>query len=704
MLSATDPNGKTITADYTTDPYFWRPDYTLDQIGNKTTLAYSGQTAVESALLFNSNQSVTDLRSTVDGFGRSILNQKGQTPSPTEYDSAETDYNVMGQPSRSTMPFQAAAGATNSSAPSTTTTYDALGRPTLVTDGGGGTVSYQYINNDVLQTAGPIQNFSKQLEYDGLGRLTSVCEITAVSGSGSCGQSNAKGFLTKYTYDALGNLLTVTQNAQPGAIGGQQTRTYAYDNLSRLTSEKNPETGNLATNYTYDSVSYGGCVVSANPTDLVLKTDPHGNGSCYVHDALHRVLSIGQTSGSPNGAVTPDSCFTYDSATVNGVSMPNAKLHLAEAYTVSRGGGCGAAKLTDEGFGYDADGNPTDLYESTPHSGGYYHSKVSYWPNGALDTLQLLNNSGGAFFPTLTYGAEGEGRPSSVTAASGQSPVSSATYTLSGTTEPIGSLTNVTFGSLDSDSFQYNPNTGRMKQYSLNVNGQSLVGQLNWNSNGTLGQLAITDPFNSADNQTCTDTYDDLARVSGNNCTPSVWAQTFSYDPFGNISKSGSISWQPTYSTASNNQYLAGWNGVSYDPDGNLLNDSFNLYTWDGYGNLASANGAAITYDALDRMVENDNGSYQLTYSPGGTQPLATFAGQTLEGTHILLPGGAMAIYNSSGLQQYNHPDWLGSAKLFSSPTRTAQAAMSYAPFGEGYAGGISNGFPTGALCARRMP
>jgi RHS repeat-associated protein len=115
----------------------------------------------------------------------------------------------------------------------------------------------------------------------------------------------------------------------------------------------------------------------------------------------------------------------------------------------------------------------------------------------------------------------------------------------------------------------------------------------------------------------------------------------------------------------------------------------FNHYTWDGYGNLASANGAAITYDALDRMVENDNGSYQLTYSPGGTQPLATFAGQTLEGTHILLPGGAMAIYNSSGLQQYNHPDWLGSAKLFSSPTRTAQAAMSYAPFGEGYAGGI---------------
>jgi hypothetical protein len=101
------------------------------------------------------------------------------------------------------------------------------------------------------------------------------------------------------------------------------------------------------------------------------------------------------------------------------------------------------------------------------------------------------------------------------------------------------------------------------------------------------------------DNQTCTDTYDDLARVSGNNCG-STWAQTFSFDAFGNVSKSGSISWQPTYnSPANNNPYLTGWNGASYDADGSLLNDTFNTYTWDAYGNLASANAATITYDAL---------------------------------------------------------------------------------------------------------
>jgi YD repeat-containing protein len=96
--------------------------------------------------------------------------------------------------------------------------YDALGRPTKILDGSGGTVQYQYIGNDVLQSVSGSQTFKKQFEYDGLGRLTSVCEITAGTTTwpgGTCAQStNATGYWTKYTYDVLNNLLTVTQNAQ----------------------------------------------------------------------------------------------------------------------------------------------------------------------------------------------------------------------------------------------------------------------------------------------------------------------------------------------------------------------------------------------------------------------------------------------------------------------------------------------------------
>ena len=47
---------------------------------------------------------------------------------------------------------------------------------------------------------------------------------------------------TSYTYDALGNLVTVNQ--------GTQTRSFAYSSLSRLLTATNPESGTIG--YTYD--------------------------------------------------------------------------------------------------------------------------------------------------------------------------------------------------------------------------------------------------------------------------------------------------------------------------------------------------------------------------------------------------------------------------------------------------------------------
>jgi hypothetical protein len=168
------------------------------------------------------------------------------------------------------------------------------------------------------------------------------------------------------------------------------------------------------------------------------------------------------------------------------------------------------------------------------------------------------------------------------------------------------------------------------------------------------------------DNQTCTNTYDDLARLSGNNCG-NVWAQTFSYDAFGNVSKSGSISWQPNYTNAAN-QYLGGWNGVSYDKNGNLLNDTFNTYTWDIFGDLASANAATVTYDALGRMVELNGGpnapTAQFVRSPSGGAVVET-AGQNLLQSILPLPGGGYTLsYGPSNITYYAHPDWLGSIRL----------------------------------------
>ncbi len=56
------------------------------------------------------------------------------------------------------------------------------------------------------------------------------------------------------------------------------------------------------------------------------------------------------------------------------------------------------------------------------------------------------------------------------------------------------------------------------------------------------------------------------------------------------------------------------------------------------------------------------------------------------------LPGGATAVYNASGLQYYRHPDWLGSSRFSSTPSRTMYNDLAYAPFGEQYAAAGTTG------------
>src|SRR6266852_1815041 len=99
LTAITDENTKTVSASFTTDTHFWRPESTSDQLTtpNVTSYSYPSSTAVESSMLFNSSNSTLDLRATVDGFGRPILFQAGQTPALSNYDSVERDYDVAGR-------------------------------------------------------------------------------------------------------------------------------------------------------------------------------------------------------------------------------------------------------------------------------------------------------------------------------------------------------------------------------------------------------------------------------------------------------------------------------------------------------------------------------------------------------------------------------------------------------------------------------
>jgi len=697
QLTATDENSKTVTTTYN-DPYFWRPASATDQLNNTANITYVSATTTEGAFPFNSNLSTIDGRSKIDGLGRPIIGQRKQGPSATTYDSVETDYDVAGRVSKSTQPYSASADSLCSgTCPGTTYAYDALNRPATVTDAGGGTVSFSYTKNDVLQTVGPApageNTKRKQLEYDGLGRLTSVCEVSAGSGSGACSQANSlTGYWTKYAYNVPPNVnsLTVTQNAQSGS---SQTRTYIYDMLGRPTSETNPETGTTA--YVYDTVPSSCYNYGDNQSgNLVAKTDANGNTTCYHYDVLHRLADIGTSGPNAPGCKR----FRYDSASngvdgsaPSGVTVNNVLGRLVEAETDN----CGAwppTPITDEWFSYSARGELTDVYESTPHSGGYYHTTTSYFENGAVKTLGGIPGQ-----TSFTYGIDSEGRPK--TAVQGSTNLVSNT-TFNTASQPLV----VTLGLGDSDTYVYDPNTGRMSSYTFTLGSTptSIVGNLTWNPNGTLSKLAITDGFNAGGTQTCkygdpsssVPGYDDLGRLIKVDCSASVWQQNFSYDPFGNLTKTvptggTGIAWNPGYNAANNRYTLT---GTSYDANGNLLTDTFHTYTWDTEGHpvtidssACGTNGICATYDALGRIVEkNVAGTYtQFLYSPVGK--LGLMNGQTLVNAYIPLPGGE--IFNiAPGYARFWHRDWLGTMRLSSMRNnRTMDYDRAFAPFGEGY-------------------
>lgn len=669
LSSTTDENGKTATTTYT-DPYFWRPYSSTDPLLNSTTYTYTTNSK-ESVLSVGQGIGVVDTLTTLDSLGRPFLTQQRQGGGSTSFDTTETDFDSLGRQRRVTLPFTASAGQGNASAAATVNTYDPLDRIVTGSDSSGLSTSYSYPQNDIYVSIGPAPTGEnpKRLQYelDGLGRLASVCEITSGPGSGTCGQSSPQtGFWTKYSYDVQDNLTAVTQNAQSGTT---QSRSYLFDGMGRLISEINPETG--ISTYIYDSVndSAYGCVVSY-PGDLVEKIDANGNHICYDSDLLHRVTRI-RYFGT-NAANTPEKHFVFDNATVNNIVMSNTAGRLARAYT-----GTLPNPLTDIGISYTARGETSDIYEMTPNSAGYNHTSSQYWENGAQRQLTAPG------VPTINYVLDGMGRPYSASATSGQNPITSTTYKVGGLPQ-----TSV-YGSGDADSFQYDP-MNRMSQYVVTMNTASVTGNLTWNSNGSLGQQQVIDTIYSANSHTCTYSHDDLQRISSVNCGCSVWQQSFAYDSFGNLSKSVpgqcvGLSFSGSYSSTNNrltNMLSA------YDNNGNVTGINLgtaHTYSWDAEGHLVNNDGVQVIFDALDRPVEQQHGSFtQIVYGADGRK-LSLMSGASLVKSFVPLPGGGTAVYGASGLMFYRHADYLGSARIGTTATRTLSSDVAYAPFGEPY-------------------
>jgi len=220
-----------------------------------------------------------------DGLGR--VSATVQYGDPAGVAKTDTTYDALGRVYSVSNPYRS-----TDTVYLTTTTYDALGRITeLKTSGDGATVTTSYAGNQstVTDQAGK----KRTNTYDVLGRLTRVVEDPGAGGLN---------YSTSYGYDALDDLVSVTQ--------GSQTRGFAYDAVRRLLTATNPESGTVK--YTYDRVG-----------NLVSKTDGRGTITCYGsllgascssgYDELNRVTRKSYSDG------TPTVTYTYDTGAAKGI-------------------------------------------------------------------------------------------------------------------------------------------------------------------------------------------------------------------------------------------------------------------------------------------------------------------------------------------------------------------------------------------------
>ncbi|MBI3812686.1 MAG: RHS repeat-associated core domain-containing protein [Nitrospirae bacterium] len=135
----------------------------------------------------------------------------------------------------------------------------------------------------------------------------------------------------------------------------------------------------------------------------------------------------------------------------------------------------------------------------------------------------------------------------------------------------------------------------------------------------------------------------------------------------------------------------SGGTTLTYDANGNMMNDGTKTYTWDVRNRLASMTGASFVYDALGRRTSKTIGS-STNFLYDGRNPVQELSGTTP--TANLLTGlGIDQFFNrtdSSGTKTLL-TDPLGSTVALTDTAGTVQTEYTYEPFGKTTTTGTAN-------------
>jgi RHS repeat-associated protein len=614
-----DENGQPTTADYNPDTLrpskTTRPDmgYTLFEYGDGAFGFIKTSSVIDSA------QEITDDSSFLVGLRR--FNGRGNyvrtaTRTPDGWATVDLQHDEMSRLRRTSNPYYAAdpfAQAVNPPGEWTEYNYDGIGRRTDATTPDGVVTRGDFSGR--VTTVTDAAGRQRRSLTDALGRLERLDEPDA---SGNLGPVESPAQPTSYDYDALDDLVRVTQ--------GQQQRFWRYDSMGRLTHERqveqdatisapDPESDNVTNwsrRYEYTSRSQ---------VSLIL--DARGVQTTFTYDGLNRVQQISYSDGTP--AVT----FTYDEA--------HAGYHNQGRLTKAATAATASAPATAQEYDYDLMGRVAAQRQ---------HVDVAVYAMGyaynSLDQLKSESYPGGRLvFNTFDFGA----RVSSVTDGGGV-----ITYAGGIRYAPHGAMTSETFGNGAVRDMSFN----RRLQPASNTltKGAAVLQQFRYSygqvdpatgavdaskNTGQIGKIEDyaggTAPLNKRNEQRYV--YDalgrlDLAAEFRGSDGALTWRADYAYDRYGNRLQSAQAGNQNF-----GLNYLAVEQG-DVDPATNRLRFAANNLEYDAAGNVKTDPRFRLLryeYDAESRMKRTTNvdGGAESTavYDGAGQRVVSTANGET---------------------------------------------------------------------------
>jgi RHS repeat-associated protein len=636
---------------------------------------------------------------TMDGMGHVVQTElvsdpDGPTYTGTSYDGTGRTYQTY-NPTRCNPPTSNCGEATWGV---TTYTYDALGRTKSVAEPDGSAVGTSYNGNctTVTDEAGN----QRESCTDGLGRMTGVWEAPNLT--------STYNFETDYSYDALNNLLGVTQKGGSSSSSNWRPRSFAYDGLSRLTSAINPESGTITYSYDLNSNLTTRVVPKANQTGTLQTT--HN----YTYDVLNRLVK--ESHLDPNQGTE---LYSYDGITLTGCSGPTPPRINSPINLIGRRSAM-CAGLSSATLSYDAMGR--SLFEATANKGSSAKTYIvgyTYYLDGSVNTLTYPSGD------VVTYAVGGAGRTTQLSDSYGNNYVGYSTN--SATYSPAGALATMTNGHTSTNAGIVTANTynDRLQPFMLSAGvGQSAIFSIcydfhlhvaisnsicNFPAYTTGNNGSVFQVLNNVDStRSAAYIYDPLNRIAQaytqNTTSPNCWGETYSptatapgvipstpgIDPWGNlvnrsgVSGMGSCATEGLSASATTNNQLGGI-GMNYDAAGNVTKDNLgNTYTYDGENRIATAAGYTYSYDADGTRMEKAAGSTGTMYWMGQSGALTeTDLTGAINEEYIFFNGERIArVDQPTKTVHYYFSDHLGSISIITDALGNLVKRDFYLPYG----------------------